>query len=139
MRDDFTRANVPQHAGNTQPDIPKRRMTPVPVTAGADMRLTATTLRLLINISGYSDENGWCWLTQQELGHLVQRHRITVNRLFQALARMGYVAIGHNLYDPRRHRKRQTVYRVTEPPAPSAPSEPAESSLFPDDPPATAK
>ncbi len=114
MRDDFSPANVSHHFAGTQSQF-VRRLTPVPLAAGADPKLNATALRLIINTSGYSDENGWCWLTQEEHGQLAGRNRNTIAKAQASLTRLGYLLAGHNLYDPARHRKRQTVYRVTDP------------------------
>ena len=132
MRDDFTRANVPHGTADAQYSISGassgargaeysilRGMTPVPAVAGADPQLNETALRIIINTSGYSDENGWCWLTQAQHAALAGRNRNTIARAQNLLARIGYLLVGHNLYDPRRRRKRQTVYRVTDPPATS--------------------
>lgn len=114
MRDDLHGANVPQVAGNPQyPSL--HRLTPVPIAAGADGRLTKAALRLIINVSGYSDENGWCPLSHREHADLARLNRNTIGRTLRTLVAIGYLAVAHNLYDPQRHRRAHTAYRVTDP------------------------
>lgn len=111
MRDEYPPANVPQ--GTEKPQWPiKRRLTPVPVSAGEDARINETGLRLLINTAANSDKNGWCWLTQEQHADLAGRNRNTVGRTLRKLAEWGYLLVGHDLYDPDRKRKRKTVYRI---------------------------
>ena len=120
MRDDFSSTTVSyaQHIPQSQF---ARRLTPVPLAAGADIRLSAADHQVLENTSGYSDDNGWCWLTQAEHAAIAHRNRKTIARVQNHLTRLGYLLAGHNLYDPARHRKRQTVYRVTDPSTPNTP------------------
>lgn len=95
-----------------------RRITPVPVAAVSDTRIYDSALRTIIVVSANSDDEGWCDLTQHDIGEKQYpvRHRTTISRILRHLADFGYLQIQRDTYDPESHTKHRIQYRVTAPP-----------------------
>lgn len=118
MYNDFPDENVSHPQGGTQSPI-VRRITPLPVRCFRDERFTVADYRALGIVSASAADDGWCPLTQVQISTLIHRNRATVSRALARLTQWGYLLVAHGLYDTRLHRKRQTAYRLADPPEPS--------------------
>lgn len=109
--------SIRKGSGIAQPSI-HRRITPVPVAAVSDPRIYDSALRTLIVVSANEIDDGWCDLTQQDIGEkqYPARHRTTISRILRHLADFGYLQIRRNTYDLATHAKHRIQYRVLTPP-----------------------
>lgn len=100
----------------------KRRLSIIPAKAVTDRRLNETCLRVLGQIGTYTDNEGWCYPRQGEIGKALGIGRPAVNRAVAKLAEIGYLEV-----HPQRRNdggKAANLYRVIlDPPVDPAPSE----------------
>ncbi|MFN4229830.1 DnaA N-terminal domain-containing protein [Parvibaculum sp.] len=100
----------------------KRRLSIIPAKAVTDRRLNETCLRVLGQIGTYTDNEGWCYPRQGEIGKALGIGRPAVNRAVAKLAELGYLEV-----HPQRRKdggKAANLYRVIlDPPVEPVPSE----------------
>lgn len=88
----------------------KRRLSIIPARAVADRDLNETCLRVLCQIGTYTDDEGWCYPRQGEIGRELGIGRPAVNRAVAKLAERGYLEV-----HPQRRKdggKAANLYRV---------------------------
>lgn len=88
----------------------ERRLSIIPARAVADRRLNETCLRVLGQIGTYTDNEGWCYPRQGEIGKKLGIGRPAVNRAVAKLAELNYLEV-----HPQRRRdggKAANLYRV---------------------------
>tara|TARA_R110002074_G_scaffold253081_3_gene425083 strand:- start:5318 stop:6115 length:798 start_codon:yes stop_codon:yes gene_type:complete len=73
--------------------VGKQRLSIIPAAAVADAELNHTCLRVLAQIGTYTDDNGWCFPRQKEIGAVLGLQRAAVNRAIQRLAARGYLEV----------------------------------------------
>lgn len=73
----------------------KQRLSIIPAAALADARVNYTMLKVLGQLGTYTDDNGWCFPRQNEIGRVLDLGRPAVNRAVQRLAECGYIEIHH--------------------------------------------
>ncbi|MAM95691.1 DnaA N-terminal domain-containing protein [Parvibaculum sp.] len=104
----------------------KRRLSIIPAAAVADPNLNETCLRVLGQIGTYTDNEGWCFPRQGEIGKVLGIGRPAVNRAVAKLAELGYLEV-----HPQRRKdggKAANLYRVVlDPPVNPVPSEGCET------------
>lgn len=110
-----------------------RRLSIIPARAVADRELNETCLRVLGQIGTYTDNEGWCYPRQGEIGRELGIGRPAVNRAVAKLAELGYLEV-----HPQRRKdggRAANLYRVVLDP-PVEISAPAERQTTPHVPPA---
>lgn len=104
----------------------KRRLSIIPAKAVTDRRLNETCLRVLGQIGTHTDNEGWCFPRQGEIGKALSIGRPAVNRAVAKLAELGYLEV-----HPQRRKdggKAANLYRVIlDPPVDPVPSEGCET------------
>lgn len=105
----------------------KRRLSIIPARAVADRDLNETCLRVLGQIGTYTDNEGWCYPRQGEIGRELGIGRPAVNRAVAKLAECGYLEV-----HPQRRKdggKAANLYRVVlDPPVEISAPDDAENS-----------